>query len=127
MATLADFPAQVNGNSVNVGWQGVQGTQIDQIPGGAYQLFFDLEFKVGEDGEWQSWLTGQESGESLFTATQANVAHHIRVRARSEQVPGGPGAWPNHRFPGEWSAPRAVTFTDTPPQQHTVFLPNIQN
>ncbi|MBI1294829.1 hypothetical protein GC175_07710 [bacterium] len=126
IANLSDFPTQVNGNSVNVGWQGIQGTQIDLIPGGVYQLRFDLEFKVGEDGAWQSWLGAQQAGESLFIATQVNIPHHIRVRARSEQQPGGPGAWPNHRYPGDWCEPRAVTFGEVPPQQHTVFIPHVQ-
>lgn len=126
IASLSEFPAQVNGNSVNVAWQGVQGLQIDQIPGGTYRLRYDLEFKVGDESAWRPWLADQEAGEGLFTATQSNVIHYIRVRARSEQAEGGPGAWPNHRYPGEWCEPRAVTFTETPPSQHNVFLPNIQ-
>lgn len=124
-ASLSDFPTQVTGNSVNVSWLGVQGNQIDLIPGGHYELRFDLEYKVGDDGAWQPWLTDRMVGEQLFTATQAAVPHYIRVRARSEQPEGGPGAWPNHRYPGDWCEPRAVTFSEMPPQ-HTVFIPNIQ-
>ncbi len=126
VAQLATLPEEVTGSSVSISWNGMQGMQIDMIPGGHYDLRFDLEYKVGEDGTWQPWLTDQAAGQTLFNATKSDVPHFFRARARSEQPEGGPGAWPTHRYPGEWCEQRSVTFSQTPPHQHTVFIANVQ-
>lgn len=127
-APLAEFlavPGMIDGDSVELSWQGKQSHQIELIPSGVYELKFDIEYQVGDEGEWQSWLSDQPLGKATFKARKAQVPHHFRVRARSEQPTGGPaGAWPNHRYPGTWCNPVTVTFGSEPPQ-HTVFIPNI--
>jgi hypothetical protein len=125
-AGFAPLPEEVEGDSVEITWQGEQSEQIVQIPGGVYELRFDSEVKIGEDGQWQPWLSDQPAGTATFTAQQAQIPHYFRIHARSEQIPGGEGrAWPNHRYPGDWSTPVAVTFGQAR-EQHKIFMPFIQ-
>jgi hypothetical protein len=126
LASFAPLPEQVDGDSVDISWEGEQNLQIAQIPGGAYELRFDSEVKIGQDGQWQPWLTDQSAGTATFVARQAQIPHYFRIRARSEQMPGGSGkAWPNHRYPGDWSTPVAVTFGKATEQQQ-IFIPFVQ-
>jgi hypothetical protein len=126
LARFAPLPEQVDGDSVDISWEGEQNLQIAQIPGGAYELRFDSEVKIGQDGQWQPWLTDQSAGTATFVARQAQIPHYFRIRARSEQMPGGSGkAWPNHRYPGDWSTPVAVTFGKATEQQQ-IFIPFVQ-
>jgi hypothetical protein len=125
-ASFAPLPEQVDGDSVEISWRGEQGVQIAAIPGGVYELRFDSEYKIGEDSQWQPWLSDQPAGTATFSAQQAQIPHYFRIRARSEQLPGGGGtAWPNHRYPGEWSAPVTVTFGQAG-EQHKIFMPFVQ-
>jgi hypothetical protein len=125
-AGFAPLPEEVEGDSVQIAWEGEQSEQIAQIPGGVYELRFDSEVKIGEDGQWQPWLSDQPAGAATFTAQQAQIPHYFRIRARSEQMPGGSGkAWPNHRYPGDWSTPVAVTFGKATEQQQ-IFIPFVQ-
>lgn len=127
-APLCEFlpvNSEVDDNNIDLTWQGSQGSQIETIPSSAYQLFFDLEYRLGEEGEWQPWLSNQPPGTANFQAIQAGVPHYFRVRTRAEQLPGVPGAWPNHRYPGVWSEPTMVTFGKEPPFK--VFVPNVTN
>ena len=128
-ARLLDLPEVVDGWGVDIFWEGGISEQIRNIPAGRYEATYDIEFRVGEEGEWQPWQTRQPAGRQGFESTAVNVPHFFRVRAFSEQPEGGPeGAFPNHRFLGVWSEPVSVTFTqETPPKTFQVFIPTIKN
>ncbi len=51
-------------------------------------------------------------GEAVFTGSECGPKQTVefRLRARAEQPEGVPGAWPNHRYPSDWSAPSTVVF-----------------
>lgn len=123
-AQLGDLPAQVDDFQVEVSWSGEQSGQINAIPGGVYELTFDVQVRVGENGAWETWQERKPAGAASFVARAANVPHYFRVRAFSAQPKGVPGAWPNHRYPGVWSDPVQVTFLQAPPEQpFDVFVP----
>jgi hypothetical protein len=95
---------------VEVRWQGDFGPDIPAIPGGNYSLLFDVQYRREPGGVWTDWLTGQPAGGALFHASACGGDRYaFRVRPRAEQ-PGGVGARPNHRYPGVWSDPAAITF-----------------
>jgi len=128
-AALGELPAEVEGEEISVQWQGELSGQSRDIPAGRYALTFDVEYRVGEAGEWQSWQSRQPAGSATFAATALDTPHFFRVRAFSEQPEGGPeGAFPNHRFLGVWSEPLSVTFRkeETPKNFH-VFIPVVTN
>lgn len=114
----------VESSQIELTWQGDQSAAIELIPAGAYQIRFDVQYRVGEAGEWTEWLRSAETTGQLFTAKQAETPHFLRLRARAEQLPGGPGAWPNHRYVGVWSEPIQISFRQAP--QYNVYLPGIQ-
>ncbi|MEA3337069.1 MAG: hypothetical protein U9R25_14260 [Chloroflexota bacterium] len=126
-AHFVGLPALVDGNQVTVGWNGSQSPDIAAIPGGTYELLYDIQ--VREDGadSWTDWLVSRPAGEALFTAAGSCGFHRyqFRLRARSEQPPGSNGAWPNHRYPGDWSQPATVIFLNDMPPVPRVFLPLI--
>ena len=67
-------------------------------------------------------------GEAQFVAEACagpGMGYDFRVRARAEQPPGSNGAWPNHRYPGDWSAAQAVAFPDSAPCALHTILPLI--
>jgi hypothetical protein len=124
-AEFLPFPETVDDHSIEIGWQGAQSQRIELIPAGVYALNFDIEYKCGDEGSWQPWLTDQATGKATFSAKQASTPHFFRVRPRSEQPADGPaGAWPNHRYPGVWLESHAVTFSKEAPN-FKVFIPNI--
>jgi hypothetical protein len=127
-APVAEFlpmPESVEEHSIEIGWQGTQSQRIELIPAGVYALTFDIEYKIGEDGVWQSWLADQPSGKATFNATQANTPHFFRVRPRAEQPADAPGgAWPNHRYPGVWIESQSVTFGKETPN-FNIFIPTV--
>ncbi|MBX2998917.1 MAG: hypothetical protein KF893_10440 [Caldilineaceae bacterium] len=124
-AQFLPLPEVVEDHSVEICWQGAQSQRIELIPAGLYTLNFDIEYRIGEDGDWQPWLTEQPAGKALFTAQQVNTPHFFRVRPRAEQPADGPaGAWPNHRYPGVWAESHAVTFDKEAPD-FKVFIPNV--
>ncbi len=111
-ARFLDMPDQVTSPAIPVQWDGDLGPDIPLIPGGTYQLYFDVEAREGLAGPWQPWLEGQPAGGALFWAGAAPLPRdfYFRVRARAEQPPAPPeGAWPNHRYPGEWVESGPVT------------------
>ncbi|RME54223.1 MAG: hypothetical protein D6790_16960 [Caldilineae bacterium] len=123
-AQLGALPAQVDDFRVDISWSGQQSPQIQAIPSGAYELTFDVQFRVGEEGAWQTWQERTPAGSASFVAKAANTPHFFRVRAFAAQPEGVPGAWPNHRYPGVWSEPVQVTFLQEPPEQpFNVFVP----
>jgi hypothetical protein len=111
-ASFVDLPATVQGLQTTVRWTGVQSPDIAAIPGGTYQLYFDVQHRRAGQTQWTDWQTGKPVGEAVFSSGPVcgSATFQFRVRARSEQPAGSGGAWPNHRYPGDWSAPANVTF-----------------
>ena len=124
-AQLGDLPSEVDGYQIDIQWQGDISTQIRNIPAGRYTATYDVEYRVGGEGEWQSWQLRQPAGSAIFVSQAVNVPHFFRVRAFSEQPEEGPeGAFPNHRFLGVWSPPVSVTFLqEEAPKNFHVFVP----
>ena len=111
-ARFVGLPDQIASLAIPVGWEGDLGPDIPAIPGGTYQLYFDVDVREGAAGPWQPWLEGQPAGGALFGVGEASVPRdfYFRVRARAEQPPAPPvGAWPNHRYPGVWIESGSVT------------------
>jgi len=114
-AAFGSLPATVQGRQVTVRWDGVQSPDIAAIPGGTYRLYFDVQYRRAGQAGWTNWQTGQPAGQALFYAPVCGTqSYELRLRARSEQPDGSGGAWPNHRYPGDWSAPASVLFVATP-------------
>ena len=128
-AQLGALPEELDGYQMEIQWEGDISTQIRSIPAGRYAVTFDVEYKVGDEGEWQQWQSRQPAGSANFVAQTANVPYFFRIRAFSEQPEDGPeGAFPNHRFLGVWSEPVAVTFLkEAPTTNFQVFIPSIMN
>lgn len=125
-AFLDPLPPQVDGEQITLRWHGELSRQIREIPDGTYRLLFDVQFRLGEDGAWQSLAQRQPAGQLTFVAQAEGVVHYFRVRPWAEQPPGSGGAWPNHRYPGVWSEPQAVVFRQGPPADHKVHLPIVE-
>ena len=127
-ATLATLSARVEGSSTLLRWSGLQSPDAALIPSGTYELRYDVQYRVG-DGPWINWRTGQPGNGAIFTVFVAEQPHDFRVRARSEQPPEPidgevRGAWPNHRYPGVWSTPQRVVFSEAV-EVERVYLPVI--
>ena len=124
-AQLGNLPSEVDNYQIEVHWSGDISTPIRDIPAGRYAVTYDIEYRVGETGEWQSWQSRQPAGSALFVSQAVDVPHFLRIRGFSEQPEGGPeGAFPNHRFLGVWSEPISVTFrSEETPKNFNVFVP----
>jgi hypothetical protein len=126
MAQFVDLPAVAAGRQVIVRWMGQLSPDILAIPGGTYQLLFDVQVRRQGQAAWSDWQAGQPAGEAQFVAEACGgpgLVYEFRVRARAEQPPGSGGAWPNHRYPGDWSAAQAVAFPDSAPCAWRTILP----
>jgi len=126
-ATFVDLPTTVQGKQTPVRWDGVQSLDIAAIPGGTYQLLFDLQTRRAGEAGWTDWQAGQPAGEAVFAVSPScqSQTYDFRLRARSEQPAGSSGAWPNHRYPGDWSALASVLFEAAPclPRAYLPLLP----
>lgn len=124
-AEIVGLPAVQPGREVEVRWQGDLGPDIPAIPGGNYALLFDLQYRVEPGGAWVDWLSGESEGSAVFRAPYCSIySYAFRVRPRAEQ-PDGVGARPNHRYPGVWSDPVAVTFDPGVPCVPRAYLPAV--
>jgi hypothetical protein len=124
-AQFVNLPSSVQGSVVTVRWQGSLGPDIPAIPGGTHQLIFDVQQRQAGQTTWSDWQVGQPAGQVTFSAGafQGTRTYEFRLRARAEQPEGGPGAWPNHRYPGDWSQPASVTFVNMPFGTPSAYLP----
>jgi hypothetical protein len=111
-AYFVNSPALISATEARVQWDGVQSPDVQAIPGGQYHLFFDVQYRIGSQGDWIDWLTDQAAGSATFTASgcAGERSYAFRVRSRAEQI-NGVGAFPNHRYPGVWSEPASIVFT----------------
>lgn len=126
-AELDELPAEVDGDTLAVTWNGLQSEAVEAIPSGRYELRCDVQVRNGEDGEWVPWQDNQLPGSADFVAADPQP-HFFRVRARAEQPPdGNPGAWPNHRFQGVWIETGPVSFSPGSAGEHQVFIPIVTN
>jgi hypothetical protein len=128
-AHFVDLPPAAGGMTVTVRWDGALSLDIVAIPGGNYHLRFDIQTRPAGQPDWTDWLVDQPAGEATFTAAFCipMQAHEFRVRARAEQPEGVPGAFPNHRYPGDWSAPAVVMFERETPCPPHAYLPLMVN
>jgi hypothetical protein len=126
-AYFVNPPAAVSANEARVEWNGAQSLDVQAIPGGAYHLFFDVQYRVGTEGAWIDWLTDQPAGSALFTASgcAGERTYAFRVRSRAEQI-NGVGAWPNHRYPGVWSEPASIVLGTQTLCVPRAFLPLVR-
>lgn len=126
-AWFSGLPASAPGSAVTVRWTGSQSPDIAAIPGGTYQLLFDVQTRQAGQSDWSDWQVDRPAGQAIYVADACLGAHVVqfRLRARAEQPPGSGGAWPNHRYPGVWSAPASVTFPDSGACQPAAFLPAV--
>ncbi len=124
-AHFVDLPAAAEGMTTTIRWEGALSPDILAIPGGAYNLLFDMQVRKIGQPEWEDWLVDQPAGAATFDAAFCAPAqtYEFRVRARAEQPEGMPGAFPNHRYPGVWSAPAGVTFVRGDPCPPRAYLP----
>lgn len=124
-AQFVNLPSTVHSSLVTVRWQGSLGPDIPAIPGGAHQLLFDVQQRPAGQAAWQDWQAGAPAGQATFgvDGCLGTQTVEFRLRARAEQPPGGPGAWPNHRYPGDWSQPASVTFINPSACTPAAYLP----
>lgn len=127
-AQFVDLPAVAAGQQVTVRWNGQQSPDILAMPGGTYQLLFDVQVRRQGQAAWSDWQVGQTAGEAQFVAEACSgpgLVYEFRLRPRSEQPAGSNGAWPNHRYPGDWSQPQSVAFPGSRPCDLRTILPLI--
>lgn len=129
--TVAYTGIVVNGNRLELNWEGEQSPDVAAIPGGSHQLLFDVQYRMQTDEEWHDLAVDQlGNGCTAFVAPAQNEVYEFRLRTRAEQLAGG--VRPNHRYPGIWSEPVSAIFTGTvempsdPIGQESLFLPVIQ-
>ncbi len=122
---FVNLPSEIHGNRATIRWNGTQSPEIAAISGGNYRLLFDLQYRRGAGSSWTDWQIGQPAGDAVFEVSicPSPQAYEFRVRARAEQPEGVPGAWPNHRYPGDWSRPAPVTFLASGPCAVRAWLP----
>jgi hypothetical protein len=114
-AQFGALPAQVNGRSALITWDGALNADILAIPPGAYRLYFEIQSRLGSDGAWQDLLMHTEARSTQFTSQVPSGTYFFRVRALADQPSGVPRAQPNQRYVSEWLLSPAIDFTDLPP------------
>jgi len=126
-ARLVELPSAVYGTQVTVRWDGAMGPDIAAVPGGTYQLLFDVQYQRKEATAWMDWQVGQPASAAPFQVDgcAGTQAYSFRVRARAEQPEGSHGAWPNQRYPGDWSDPAPVVFLNSGACTPRAYVPLI--
>lgn len=124
-ARFVNLPTTVQGAQVAVRWEGSLGPDIPAIPGGTHHLLFDVQQRRPGQPAWSDWQTGAPAGQANFNVAgcTGNQTVEFRLRARAEQPEGSNGAWPNHRYPGDWSQPASVTFVNSVVCTPSAYLP----
>jgi hypothetical protein len=126
LSAMNTLPTKVKEiGEVAISWFGEQSRDVENIPGGNYDLLFDVQARPLPNGTWRDIVTGATTQTStVFRAPCLDTSYQFRVRARAEQPEGEDGSSPNHRYPGVWSKPQTVLFTAPPvaPISDTVVL-----
>ena len=119
------LPVIASGPQVTVRWTGTLGPDIPSIPGGNYQLLYDVQYRLAGQANWTDWQMNHPEGEATFTANACGPKQTVefRVRARAEQPEGVPGTRPNHRYPSDWSEPSPVVFVNSVTCTPRAYLP----
>jgi hypothetical protein len=110
-AQFINVPAQVNGPTLNIQWNGALTPDITSIPAGTYQLYYDVDYRQGANGLWQTWIQHNTATSATFSpvcSTGSDQDYYFRVRPLAEQPEGIPGARPNHRYLGVWTQSAVV-------------------
>ncbi len=128
--TLSALPTLTQAVSVSLTWTSALSSDILAIPGGNYTALVEIQARHTISGAWRSLVEdGPAVGSVVFTAPCRAELYQFRGRVRAEQIEGEGGVFPNHRYPGSWSAPLPVLFASppfsptVPPAANTVFLP----
>jgi hypothetical protein len=114
-AQFGSLPAQATGTSATIAWHGTLSKDILAIPSGTYQLRYEVQSRLGLSGDWQGWIAGAMTASAQFTSTVPASTYYFRLRGLAEQQQGVPGAWPNHRYIGDWQPSTPVSFGNHPP------------
>ena len=123
-AGFGALPAQVNGPSALITWDGALSDAIQAIPPGAYRLYFDVQSRLGSDGAWQDLLMHTDARSVQFTSRVPTSTYTFQVRALADQPTGVPRAQPNQRYVSEWM-PGSIFFNNHPPvavEEHVTTL-----
>ena len=123
-AYFVNSPARISDTEARVQWDGALSPEIQAIPGSTHRLLFDVQYRGGAQGAWIDWLADQTAGSATFTGAgcAGEQTYTFRVRSRAEQ-PEGPGAQPNHRYPGVWSEPASIVLGSQTACVPRAFLP----
>jgi hypothetical protein len=117
-ANFVNMPTQVAGATLNIQWNGALSADIRNIAGGTHQLYYDVDYRQGQNGQWQSWLQHNQATSATFhpvCSPSADQSYYFRVKPLAEQPDGSNGAWPNHRYEGVWAESGPVACDTTPP------------
>lgn len=115
VAWFVDLPNRAPAESaLDLRWDGFQSPDVQAIAGGTHELLIDAQARRSGEANWQDIAVGVAGpGQCRLTLGAAGNHVEFRIRARAEQPPPpAPGAWPNQRFPGPWSASRLVRVVD---------------
>lgn len=113
----------VTGSNTIVLWNGLQSADVAAIPGGTYELLFDVRVRHELNPTWGELTRDQPlTGSVVFNAKCLDTNYLFSVRARAEQPEGSNGAWPNQRYEGVWSSPVVVRFVSPPPVAATPLI-----
>jgi hypothetical protein len=98
-----------DGVIVDLAWEGALGPDIPTIPGGNYQLVYDVQYRHATQSTWRELQDGHAGAGSQQFAARCSGDYQFRVRVRAEQPNGEDGSWPNQRYPGVWSVGATIT------------------
>ena len=115
-AHFVDLPTEVAAYQATLHWAGALSADVDAIPDGKHALYYDLQYRQASEPNWQDWLEHESADSAQFSvpSPSRNVVYHFRVRALAEQPDGSNGAWPNHRYLGDWTESGPITFLGPP-------------
>jgi hypothetical protein len=127
-AHFVNLPAEMSNRSLTLSWTGDLGPDIPQIPNQKYQLYYELQYRIGATGQWRDLGIDASATSASFLAASPDpgAEYYFRVRPRAEQPDGTKnGAYPNHRFPGAWTTAGPVRVAAGVPSLARAYLPAV--